>query len=100
MSKHCRDYNHADALYAMLEYGEHQALKDLRSYLDLGRDPATRRYDGTTELDLETLTVLKLVEDIPDMYPSDEKVTPFAPHLHRTVPCSLRRRAKAPRLSR
>jgi hypothetical protein len=79
VSKHCRDYNHADALYAMLEYGEQQALKDLRSYLDLGRDPATRRYDGTTELDLETLTVLKLVEDIPDMYPSDEKVTQFPP---------------------
>ena len=79
VSKHCRDYNHADALYAMLEYGEQQALRDLRSYLDLGRDPATRRYDGKTELDLETLTVLKLVEDLPDMYPSDEKVTPYAP---------------------
>jgi hypothetical protein len=79
VSKHCRDYNHADALYAMLEYGEQQALRDLRSYLDLGRDPATKRYDGATELDLETLTVLKLVEDLPDMYPSDEKVTPHAP---------------------
>lgn len=79
VSKHCRDYNHADALYAMLEFGEQQALRDLRDYLDLGRDPATRRYDGTTELDLETLTVLKLVEDIPDMYPSDDKVTPFPP---------------------
>lgn len=79
VSKYCRDYNHADALYAMLEYGEYQALKDLRSYLDLGRDPGTRRYDGQTELDLETLTVLKLVEDLPDMYPSDEKVTPYPP---------------------
>jgi hypothetical protein len=79
VSKHCRDYNHADAIYAMLEYGEQQALRDLRSYLDLGRDPATKRYDGKTELDLETLTVLKLVEDLPDMYPSDEKVTPHAP---------------------
>lgn len=79
VSKHCRDYNHADALYAMLEYGEQQTLKDLRSYLDLGRNPATRKYDGQTELDVETLTVLKLVEDLPDMYPSDEKVTPHPP---------------------
>lgn len=79
VSKHCRDYNHADALYAMLEYGEQQALKDLRAYLDLGRDPATKRYDGKTELDLETLTVLKLVEGLPDMFPSDDKVTPYAP---------------------
>lgn len=79
VSKHCRDYNHADALYAMLEHGEQQALRDLRSYLDLGRDPATKRYDGRSALDIETLTVLKLVEDIPDMYPSDEKVTAFPP---------------------
>jgi hypothetical protein len=79
VAKLCRDYNHADALYAMLEYGEQQALRDLRSYLDLGRDPATRRYDGKSELDLETLTVLKLVEDLPDMYPSGEKVTEHPP---------------------
>jgi hypothetical protein len=79
VSKHCRDYNHADALYAMLEHGEQQALRDLRAYLDLGRDPATKRYDGKSDLDIETLTVLKLVEEIPDMYPSDEKVTQFAP---------------------
>jgi hypothetical protein len=79
VSKYCRDYNHADALYAMLEYGEQQTLKDLRSYLDLGRNPATRRYDGKSELDVETLTVLKLVEDLPDMYPSGEKVTPYPP---------------------
>lgn len=78
VSKHCRDYNHADALYAMLQC-EQQAWKDLRAYLDLGRDPATKRYDGKTELDVETLTVLKLVEEIPDMYPSDEKVAPFPP---------------------
>ena len=79
VAKHCRDYNHADALYAMLEYGEQQTLKDLRSYLDLGRNPVTKRYDGKTELDLETLTVLKLVEGLPDMYPSAEKVTPYPP---------------------
>jgi hypothetical protein len=78
VSKHCRDYNHADALYAMLQC-EQQAWKDLRAYLDLGRDPATKRYDGKTELDVETLTVLKLVEEIPDMYPSDDKVAPFPP---------------------
>lgn len=78
VSKYCRDYNHADALYAMLEV-EQQALKDLRAYLDLGRDPATRKYDGKSELDLETLAVLKLVEDIPDMHSSGDKVTPHPP---------------------
>jgi len=60
----------------MLEYGEQQNLKDLRSDLDLGKNPATRLYDGRTELDVETLVVLKLLQDLPDMYPSGEKVTP------------------------
>ncbi len=79
VAKNCRDYNHADALYAMLEFGEQQAIKDLREYLELGRDPATKKYDGTTVLDIETLAVLKLVEDIPDVHGTGEKVAPFAP---------------------
>jgi len=79
VSKHCRDYNHADALYAMLEHGDRQALVDLRRYLERGRDPATGRYDGITKLDLETLTVLKLVEGLPNMHASGEKVAGHAP---------------------
>jgi hypothetical protein len=79
VAKHCRDYNHADALYAMLEYGERQALDDLKEYLDRGRNPATGKYDGKTTLDLETLTVLKLVEGIPDRYASGDKLTPDPP---------------------
>jgi hypothetical protein len=79
VSKHCRDYNHADALYAMLEHGERQALTDLRRYLERGRDPSTQRYDGHTKLDLETLAVLKLVEGLPNMHPSSEKVAAYAP---------------------
>jgi hypothetical protein len=79
VAKNCRDYNHADALYAMLDFGGQQAIKDLREYLELGRDPATKKYDGTTVLDIETLAVLKLVEDIPDVHGFGEKVAPFAP---------------------
>lgn len=79
VAKHCRDYNHADALYAMLQWGEQQAIKDLREYLELGRDHATKKYDGKTELDIETLAVLKLVEDIADVHSTGEKVAPFAP---------------------
>lgn len=79
VAKHCRDYNHADALYAMLEHDESTALAELKAYLDRGRDAATRRYDGNTPLDLETLTVLKLVEDLDDMRVSQERVAPHAP---------------------
>ena len=79
VAKHCRDYNVADAIYAMLEFGERQALLDLRSYLDRGRDARTNRYDGKTKLDLETLTVLKLVEDLDNLHPSGEKVASSPP---------------------
>ncbi|MBI5068729.1 MAG: hypothetical protein HZB56_10855 [Deltaproteobacteria bacterium] len=79
VAKYCRDYNHADALYAMLAHAERQALHDLEAYLDRGRSPATRQYDGSTKLDLETLTVLKLVEDISDRHPSTELVAPHPP---------------------
>jgi hypothetical protein len=79
VAKNCRDYNHADALYAMLSFGEQQALVDLREYLDRGRNAETERYDGTSALDLETLTVLKLVEGIQTRHPSDERVAPEPP---------------------
>lgn len=79
VAKHCRDYNVADTVYAFLEFGERETLLQLRAYLDQGRDARTSRFDGKTNLDLETLTVLKLVEDLPDLFPSQEKVAPFAP---------------------
>ncbi len=79
VAKHCRDYNVADAAYAMLEFGDRQALLDLRTYLDRGRDARTNRYDGKTRLDLETLTVLKLVEDLDIVHPSGEKVATSPP---------------------
>ena len=79
VAKHCRDYNVADALYSMLHFGEQQALVDLKNYLDRGRDPNTDRYDGRTHLDLETLTVLKLVQDLPKLVASSGDPVASAP---------------------
>lgn len=72
--KYCRDYNFADALYAMLEYGEGTALGELKSYLEQGRS-----YRPGVKLDLETLAVLKLVEGVSDSHPSGDKIAPFPP---------------------
>jgi hypothetical protein len=74
VAKYCRDYNFADALYAMLEYGEGNAHKELKAYLERGR-----QYQAGVKLDLETLAVLKLVEGVADMHPSGEKITPYPP---------------------
>lgn len=79
VAKHCRDYNVADAIYALLEFGERQTLNALRDYLDQGRDVRTSRFDGKTKLDLETLTVLKLVEGLPDLHPSEDRVASSPP---------------------
>ena len=38
VAKHCRDYNVADAIYAMLEFRGRQTLANLREYLDEGRE--------------------------------------------------------------
>ena len=79
IAKVCRDYNVSDALYAFLEFGQPQALQDLKHYLDEGRDPGTNKFDGSEGLDLETLTVLKLVEGLPTLHPSGEKAAPERP---------------------
>lgn len=78
VAKYCRDYNHADALYAMLDHDESQALADLKAYLDRGRD-STGKYDGKTPLDLETLTVLKLAEGLSEMRAGSDPVAPHRP---------------------
>lgn len=79
VQKHCRDYNVGDAIYALLQFGGAETLRDLRAYLDRGRDEATGRYDGRTDLDIETLTVLKLVAELDNMHPSGERVAEAAP---------------------
>lgn len=74
VSKYCRDYNFADALYAMLEYGGGRAHQDLKAYLERGR-----AYQPGIKLDLETLAVLKLVEGVSDTHPAGDKITPYPP---------------------
>lgn len=79
VAKHCRDYNHADAVYAFLEHGDQQALADLKAYLDQGRDPHDSHPDTKAHVDLDTLTVIKLVEGLPDLHRSGEKLTSEPP---------------------
>ncbi len=79
IARYCRDYNVADAIYALLEHGSLRALGELKGYLDRGRDPITSRYDGSLGLDPETLAVLKLVEGLPNLHPSGDRVASAKP---------------------
>jgi hypothetical protein len=79
VAKHCRDYNHADALYAMLEHADKDAVLDLKRYLDRGRDPGSSHPDSHAHVDLDTLTVIKLVEGLADLHKSGERLTASPP---------------------
>jgi len=80
VARYCRDYNVSEHIYANLEHGGQQTLRDLKAYLDRGRDTSSDLYDGTTQLDLETLAVLKLTEVFKkSLHPSGEKATKYPP---------------------
>jgi hypothetical protein len=79
VAKHCRDYNHADALYAMLEHADKDAVLDLKAYLDRGRDPGSSHPDSHAHVDLDTLTVIKLVEGLADLHKSGDRLTKEPP---------------------
>lgn len=79
VARHCRSYNVDEQMYAMLQYGEPQTIKNLRAYLERGLSPHDRRIDPAANLDLETLAVLKMVEGYPDPGKSNDQVAPTAP---------------------
>jgi hypothetical protein len=79
VAKNCRDYNHADALYAMLEHADKHAVLDLKAYLDRGREPGSSHPDSRAHVDLDTLTVIKLVEGLSDLHRSGDRLTASPP---------------------
>ncbi len=75
----CRDYNVADHLYASLREGDPRTIELLRAYLDRGRDTGTDNAKPSEKLDLETLTLLKLVEGLDGFAASTTPAAPFPP---------------------
>lgn len=79
IASRCRDYNVADHLYSCLEAGGNRAIDGLRLFLDQGRDTGSDGIKAGARLDLETLTLLKLVEGVRPFGASDIEVAPFPP---------------------
>lgn len=75
----CRDYNVADHLYACLREGEARSVDALRDFLDRGRDRGSDNAKASAKLDLETLALLKLVEDLGTFEPSNTPAAPQPP---------------------
>jgi len=58
------DHGASMQVWALLHYADPGILARLKSFFGRGVDPASDRYDGTTPLDLETLAVLGLVDQV------------------------------------
>jgi hypothetical protein len=65
--KAVRDYRASQQVWAMLYHADRPLLARLKEFFGRGVDPASDRYDGSTLLDLETLAVLGLVDQV-DVY--------------------------------
>lgn len=67
--KAVRDYGAAMQVWAMLFHADRALLTRLKEFFGRGLDHARDKYDLTTPLDLETLAVLGLVDQV-EVYPS------------------------------
>jgi hypothetical protein len=62
--RYLKDYRASEHLYSMIRAADPALLKRLREYLGAGMDPSNEdAYDGQTELDLDTLLVVRMVDN-------------------------------------
>ncbi len=59
-----QDYGSAEQVWAMIYHADPQLLTHLRDFFGRGLDRGTDRYDQTTSLDLETLAILNLADQV------------------------------------
>lgn len=73
------DHGASDQVWALLYHADPALLDRLKRFFGPGVDPALDRYDGVTELDLETLAVLGLVDGIRVSPFTTSRPVPFQP---------------------
>jgi hypothetical protein len=59
-----QDYGASDQVWAMLYHADPQVLNRLKAFFGRGLDNALDRYDRSTPLDLQTLAILGLVDQV------------------------------------
>lgn len=77
--KYMADYGASMQVWAMLFHADRPLISRLKTFFGHGLDPATDRYDGATPLDLETLAVLGLVDQVAMDHSSTPGRDPIAP---------------------
>ena len=62
--RYSQDYRGPEHLYSMIRAGEPELVRRLASYLGQGMDPTSQdMYDGVTPLDLNTLMIVRMVDN-------------------------------------
>ena len=74
-----QDYGASDQVWAMLYHADPQVLNLLKSFFGRGLDNALDRYDQTTVLDLQTLAILGLVDQVDVKGATSQPAPPAAP---------------------
>jgi hypothetical protein len=77
--KHCRDYGVADQIFSLLYYGAQNVMKELRDFLFQGADYYSDQYDGESDLDIETLLMMRILDQKDRDY-SDDRKAPDVPY--------------------
>jgi len=71
--RYCRDYGVADQIFGMLYHGSPDVAKELRDYLFSGADYYTDHYDSETPLDIESLLMMRILDQAAPDYPDAKK---------------------------
>lgn len=77
--KAAQDYGSAEQVWAMIYHADPELLAHLRDFFGRGLDRHSDRYDRTTPLDLETLAILNLADQVTVSYKSTPVVPPRRP---------------------
>ena len=68
-----RDYGVAEQIFSMLYYGANDVMHNLKDFLLEGVDIYTDKYDGQKDLDIETLLIMRILDQKERDYSDDRK---------------------------
>ena len=68
-----RDYGVANQIFSMLYYGASDVMHKLKDFLFEGADIYTDKYDGQKDLDIETLLIMRILDQTEQDYADDRK---------------------------
>lgn len=80
-AQYCRDYGMSMQIFSLLYHGAPEVMHKLRDYLLRAADYETDKYDEQTPLDIETLVMMRILDQQPPDRPDRRK--------HITIPAPL-----------